>query len=120
MNKNSIQRALIPALVLCSFSQVVFSQVYSNKPSSIYCFKIGMTSSNLVDAPVHYKSGILFNGGFAYAIMLNKRLNIGLEALYSGKAFKRESPVVKYRCYFVDIPLYAQINLSDNIRINAG
>lgn len=102
----------------CNFNSI--SQTYSNKESSVFYFTVGMTSSNLINNSVKYKSGIMFNGGFAYNIMLNERLNAGIELLYTGKAFKNESPIIKYRYFFVDIPLIVQVSLSENIRLNAG
>jgi len=115
-----LKKALIATLVLSFFTTGIFAQTYSNKPSSILSFTIGMTSTNLIKDTVKYSSGIMFNGGFAYSVMLNRRLNVAIEALYTGKGFKTDSPIVKFRYFYVDIPLYAQINLGENFRINAG
>jgi len=114
------RKTLIVTFVLNIFGTALFAQSYSTKPSSVFSFTLGLTSSNLIKDTVSYKSGILFNGGVAYSLTLNDHFNIAMEALYSGKAFKTESPVVKYRCYYFDIPLYAQLKLSESIRINAG
>lgn len=107
-------------LVLCLFSFKASSQVYSNKPSSTFSFTLGMTSSNLIKDTVKYRSGILFTGGFIYTIVLSDHLNVGLELLYTGKSFKNESPVIKYRYYYIDVPFYLQYKLGDNIRFNLG
>ncbi|MCW3072838.1 MAG: hypothetical protein JWO44_2728 [Bacteroidetes bacterium] len=96
------------------------AQTYSSKESSILSFTAGVTSSNLVNDSVHFKPGILFHGGLAYALMLNDRLNAGIELQYTGKAFKNESPIIKYRYYFVDIPLYLQVKAGGSIRFNVG
>ncbi len=110
----------ITTLVLCLFSFNVTAQVYSNEPSSTFSFTIGMTSSNLLKDSVKYKSGILFSGGFIYTVVLNEKLNIGLELLYTGKSFKSETGITKFRYFYVDVPLYAQFKLGENIRFNLG
>jgi hypothetical protein len=120
MRIRSIVRVLILILVLSFFKTSTFGQSYSNKESSIFSFTAGLTSSNLIKDSVSYQPGIWINGGFTYCLMLNKRLNAGIELLYTGKAFKTESPIIKFRYYYLDIPLYAQVNVSENIRINAG
>lgn len=79
-----------------------------------------MTSSNLLKDTVKYRSGILFSGGFIYTIVLSEHLNVGLELLYTGKSFKNESPNIKYRYYYIDVPVYLQYKLGDNIRFNLG
>ena len=43
-----------------------------------------------------------------------------MELLYSGKGVKTEAPIVKYRYFYADIPLYLQYNVNDNIRFNFG
>jgi len=79
-----------------------------------------MTSSNLLKDSVKYRPGIFFGGGFVYTVSLSERFNVGLEALYTGKAFNRESPIIKYRYFYLDIPLYLQYKLGENIRFNLG
>lgn len=113
-------RKALPFVMLAFFSAPLFAQTYSNKPSSVFSFTVGLTSTKLLKDDKGYKSGILFNGGVAYSVMLSGRFNVAAELLYTGKAFKSEDPVVKYRNYFLDIPLYAQLKLGENIRINAG
>jgi hypothetical protein len=111
---------IITLLMLVSFISATTAQTYSNKESSIFSFTAGLTSSNLIKDSVHYKSAIMLTGGVTYSVMLNKLLNMEIELLYTGKAFKTDSPIIKYRYFFVDIPLFAQINLSENIRVNVG
>ena len=120
MKQIFFNKALIVVLVLCFFSKFNFAQSYSTTPSSVFSFDIGFTSSNLINPRAAVKPGILFSGGFSYSVMLNKHLNIGLDLLYTGKAFKSESPVIKYRCYFVDVPLYAQLKFGEKFRIDLG
>lgn len=120
MNTNSFFKASITIIFLCLFSFKGYSQVYSSNPTSTFSFTLGMTSSNLLKDTVKYRSGILFNGGFIYTIVLSDYLNVGLELLYTGKSFKNESPNIKYRYYYVDVPLYLQYKLGDNIRFNLG
>jgi hypothetical protein len=115
-----LTKALIMILVLSFFQTHLTAQEYSNKESSIFCFTLGLTSSNLINDSIHYKAGILFNGGCTYSLALNDKLNVEMELLYTGKAFKTESPIIKYRYFFVDIPLFIQVNLSPNIRANIG
>ena len=110
----------ISIIFLCLFSFKVYSQVYSNKESSTFSFTAGMTSSNLIKDSIKYKSAILCSAGFVYTMVLSDNFNIGLEALYTGKAFKNESPIIKYRYFYIDVPLYLQYKLSDNIRFNLG
>lgn len=62
----------------------------------------------------------MLHAGLVYTVMLNDRLNAGIEVEYTGKAVRNESPIIKYRFFYVDIPLYLQVNLSENIRLNAG
>lgn len=102
------------------FSTALFAQTYSNKPSSIFSFTAGMTSTKLLQDGHGYRAGILFDGGVSYSVSLGDHFNIAADLLYTGKAFKSDDPVIKYRNYFVDIPLYLQWKLSDNVRINAG
>jgi hypothetical protein len=114
------KKALILILVLSFFGIAGRAQTYTNKESSIFSFTAGFTSSNLIKDSVSYKPGIMLTGGLAYSLMLNKWFNVELELLYTGKAFKTESPIIKYRHFFVDIPLFAQVNLSESIRLNLG
>jgi hypothetical protein len=109
---------LLPVLFL--FITSASAQVYSNKESSRFSFTAGMTSSKLLHDTVNYKAGISFGGGFMYSVVLSDQLNIGLEALYLGKAFKTDSPIIKYRYFYIDVPLYLQYKLGENIRFNAG
>ena len=118
---NSLFKASISIVLSCLLSSICFSQVvYSNKESSCFSFTVGMTSSNLLKDSVHYKPGFLCNGGFMYTVSLSDRFNIGINALYSGKSFKSDSPIIKYRYFYADIPVYLQYKLGDNIRINFG
>jgi len=114
-------KALIAIVVLSFFSIPVFSQdVYSSKPSSTFFFTLGFTSSRLINDTNSYKSGILFNGGFIYTVSATDKLNIALELLYTGKGLKQDSPLIKYRYYYIDLPLYVQLKLGENIRFNIG
>jgi len=114
-------KALTFLLVLCVYTTSLSAQtVYSNKEYSRFGIAIGLTSSNLYNDTVGYASGILFNGGFFYNLSLNDKLNVGLELLYSGKSVKKESPIIKYRFYYVDIPLFIQYKFSENIRAEIG
>lgn len=114
------RRTQIAVFVFFILSSGVSSQTYSNKESSILSFSVGLTNSNLINSPTHYKSGTLCNAGLVYNLMLTERFNAGIELLYTGKAFKNDSPIIKYRYFYADIPLYLQVNLSNSIRINAG
>lgn len=107
-------------LVLSFFQSELNAQTYSNKESSIFSFTVGLTSSNLIKDSIDYKSAIMLNGGLTYSLTLNKWLNAEVELLYTGKAIKTDSPIIKYRHFFLDIPLFAQIKLSESIRINVG
>lgn len=120
MNKHSFFKTSITILILCLFSFKGYSQVYSSNPTSTFSFTLGMTSSNLIKDTMKYKSGILFSGGFMYTIVLSDKMNVGMELLYTGKSFKNESPIIKYRYFYVDVPLYLQYKLGDNIRFNIG
>ncbi len=120
MSIHSFFKTSITILFLCLFSFKASSQVYSNKTSSTFSFTLGMTSSNLLKDTMKYKSGILFSGGFMYTIVLSDKINVGLELLYTGKSFKNESPIIKYRYYYIDVPVYLQYKLGDNIRFNLG
>jgi len=114
-------KALTFLLVLfVSITSLSAQTVYSNKEYSRFGFTVGLTSSNLFNDTVGYTSGILFNGGFFYNIYLNDKFNVGLELLYSGKSMKKESPIIKYRFYYVDIPLFVQYKFSENIRAEIG
>ncbi|MGQ0827196.1 MAG: outer membrane beta-barrel protein [Bacteroidota bacterium] len=114
-------KALIAVLVLSFFSGSVVSQiVYSSKPSSTFFFTIGLTSSHLINDTNSYKSGILFNGGFIYSVNVTDKINIALECLYTGKGLKQDSPIIKYRYYYIDVPLYLQLKLSESFRFNIG
>lgn len=120
MNFNHIFKKSIATAVLCFFSFTIFAQVYSNKESSRFSFTLGMTSSNLIKDTISHKSGILCNAGFSETVVLSDRLNIGLELLYTGKAFKDEERIVKYRYFYLDVPLYLQYKASESIRFNLG
>jgi len=121
MLKINLHKALIIVLVLYFFSSSVLSQtVYSSEPSSTFFFTVGLTSSHLINDTNSYKPGILFSGGFIYSVSLNDRSNIALECLYTGKGFKQESPIIKYRYYYIDAPLYLQLKWGENIRFNMG
>ncbi len=119
-NKNKT-RILLPLFLLCFFFNYSFAQVvYSNKPSSTFSFTLGLTSTGLYRDTISYQQGILFNAGFVYTHTLNQKSNIGVEVLFTGKSIKRSSPIIKYRFGYLDVPVYFQYKLSDNILINAG
>lgn len=120
MTAYSFFKTSITTLVLCLFSFKVSAQVYSSEASSTFSFTVGMTSSNLLKDSVKYKPGILCTGGFIYTVVLSEKLNVGLELLYTGKSFKSESAFIKYRYFYIDVPLYAQYKLGENIRFNLG
>lgn len=114
-------KALIILLVLCFFSNFLFSQdAYSNKESSSFSFTVALTSSNLHRDTIRYSPGILFNGGFAYTLTFSDKINGGLELLYTGKAIKKDNPIIKYRFGYIDIPLYLQYKFSSTVRANIG
>ncbi len=117
---NSFLKTSITTLLLCLFSFNASSQEYSNKVYSTFSFTVGMTSSRLLNDTITYRPGILCSGGFMYTIVLSDKLNIGLELLYTGKAFRTESPITKFRYFYVDVPVYLQYKLGDNIRFNMG
>lgn len=118
---HSFFKTSITTVILCLFLFKGTAQViYSNKESSTFSFTVGMTNSNLINDSIKYRTGTLFNGGFIYTIVLSDKLNVGLEALYTGKAFKNESPIIKYRYFYVDVPLYLQYKLSESVRFNLG
>lgn len=103
------------------FSSFCFSQVvYTNKETSKFSFTVGMTSSNLLKDTVRYKPGILFNAGFMYSISLSDHFNIAANLLYTGKCFKNDSPIIKYRYFYLDVPLYLQYKIGESIRLNFG
>ncbi len=107
--------------MLCLFSfNVTGQEVYTNKESSVFSFTGGMTSSNLIKDSVQYRPDISASAGFVYTVVLTDELNIGIEALYTGKAFRNESPIIKYRFFYIDVPLYLQYKLGDNIRFDLG
>ncbi len=106
--------------ILLFFYSPARSQVYSENESATFSFTVGLTSSNLYNDTATYKSGILFNGGFVYSLTISERFNIAAEALFTGKAFKTDSPIVKYRFYYADIPLYLQFKFNEDVRLNFG
>ena len=114
-------KTICTIVFLCLFSSLCFSQkVYSNEESSRFSFTAGMTSSDLVKNSVNYSRAILCGGGFMYGISLSPKFNLTTNLLYTGKAIKTDNPSIKYRYFYVDLPLYLQYKISDNIRINAG
>lgn len=107
--------------VLCLFCFKARSQVYTSEPTSTFSFTVGMTSTQCMNDTLTYKPGILCNGGFIYTIRLNEKLNFGTEILYTGKSFKgNDGALIKYRYFYLDVPLYLQYKLGDNIRFNLG
>lgn len=114
------KKALFSGLALFFFQGSLFSQVYSSKPSSIFGFTAGVTNTSLFNDSTNLKPGFMLHAGLAYTVMLNDRLSAGIEVQYTGKALRNESPIIKYRFFYLDLPLYLQINLSESIRINAG
>src|ERR1700746_2281292 len=112
MNRSFYFSAIVATAMMCSFSFVCSSQiVYTNKETSKFSFTVGMTSSNLLKDTVHYKPGILFNGGFMYSVSLSDHFNIAANLLYTGKCFKNDSPIIKYRYFYMDVPLYLQYKI---------
>jgi hypothetical protein len=111
---------IIGVIFFLGLLKPVLSQTYSNKVSSILSFNAGMTSSNIINDKIDSRSGISYSAGLGYYLMLNDRFNAGIELLYTGKAFKTESPIVKFRYYYADIPLVLQMKFGENLRLNAG
>ena len=93
MRIKKLNKALIHVLVLCFFTGKMSAQTYSSNPSSTFAFTIGLTNTNLVNDTLGLESGVLYNGGFIYSLMLNNKLNIAVEALYTGKGLKKDSPI---------------------------
>lgn len=120
MSLHAFLKTSITTIVLCLFSFKATAQAYSNTASSTFSFTLGMTSSNRIKDSVEYKPGILCTGGFIYTIVLSEKLNVGLELLYTGKSFKSESALIKYRYFYLDVPVYLQYKLGENIRFNLG
>lgn len=120
MSSKTIFKASITTTLLCLLFFISSAQVYSNKESSTFSFTAGITSSNLVNDTVKHKPSVSFNGGFIETLVLSDKINIGLELLYTGKALKDESKIVKYRYFYLDVPLYLQYKASENIRFNLG
>jgi len=116
-----IKAPLILLLVLLFFYKNSFSQtVYSNTPSARFSFTGGLTVTDLLKDTINYSAGTFFNGGFAYSVRLNDKLNLNADLLYTGKAVKTENPIVRYRYFYVDFPLYLQYNMNDKFRFNLG
>lgn len=114
-------KALAVMLVLCLFTNDINSQtVYSNKEYSRLSLFVGMTSSDLYNDTINYTPGVFFSGGFNYSISLNDKVNIGIDLIYSGRAIKKDSPIIKYRYGYLAIPIYAQFKFSENLRANLG
>lgn len=114
-------KALILTLVLCFFSFFVRSQIiYTNKETASFGFTVGLTSSNLYNDTIAFKSGTLFLGGFAYSLTLTERTKLGVDLFLSGKAFKKDDPIVKFRYGYVDLPVYLQYHFTDDIKLNIG
>lgn len=113
-------RTSITVVLLCLFSFKASSQVYSNLESSTFSFTAGMTSSNLINDSIKHKPSILWSAGFMYTVVVSDNFNVGLELLYTGKAFKDESKIIKYRYFYIDVPVYLQYKLSESIRFNIG
>ena len=114
-------KALIVVLGLCFFTSYLFSQtVYSNKESSSFGFTAGLTSSDIYKDTINYEQGISLNGGFAFTFAVSDKSNIGVELLLTGKTVKRSNPIIKYRFSYIDIPVYFQRKLSENIKLDLG
>src|ERR1043165_7736257 len=121
MKKTSFYKILFLVVFIMLFLKNNYSQVtYSNKVSSLFCFTAGLTSSSLYRDTINYEQGIHFAGGFAYTFAVADKANIGIELLYTGKLVKKSSPIIKYRFYYLDIPVYFQYKFNDYIRANVG
>ncbi len=121
MKKNNRILKIILSFFICLVSALSFSQtVYSNKEQSTFSFTFGITSTGCYRDTIAYSQGILFNGGFVYILSLSDKSNIGMEGLFSGKAFKSSSPFIKYRFGYADVPIYYQYKFSTNIRADIG
>ena len=120
MLRIKINNALI-ILVLCFIYNHTFSQtIYTSNESSTFSFTLGLTSTNLVKDSMSYSSGVLVTGGGVYTLTLSKKFNFGAELSYTGKAVKTDSPIIKYRYFYIDVPFYLQWKLNKNFRTNAG
>ena len=117
----SLKKALISLSVLCFFSTSVLSQdVYTDKESQTFAFTVGMTSSDLYHDTISYTPGIFFNGGFVYTLTFSDKINGGIELLYTGKAVKKEKPIINYYFTYFDLPIYLQYKFSEGIKANIG
>ena len=121
MLTNNKNKALILVLVLYFFINTSFSQtIYSNKESSTFGLTVGMTSSNLYRDTIKYDPAISFTGGLVYVLSITEKSNVGLELLYTGKVVKKSKPITRFNFSYIDLPIYYQRKISDNIRIDAG
>jgi hypothetical protein len=112
-------KTLVLAVFCCS-SLVSSSQTYSNEPAGMYAFTAGITSCNMLRDSVHYNSGILFSAGISFSEALSDRFNLGFDVLYTGRSFKSEDPIIKYRFFYIDVPVYIQYKISESFRFNLG
>jgi len=113
--------SLLSFLSLIIISANSISQtVYSSKEQSTFTFNVGLTTTGEYRDTISYTQGVLFSGGATYLFAVSDKSNIGIEASYIGKAFKRSNPIIKYRYFYVEIPLFYQYKFSENIRGNIG
>lgn len=115
-------KRIFPVLLLIFASLTGFAQrYYSSEPTSAIIFTGGMTSSNVLNDSVSASSPVLaLMGGLKYRYLISEKFSINAGALYSGKGYKREKLVEKYRYYYLDIPLYFQYHIVPDIKIDLG
>jgi hypothetical protein len=112
--------------ILLAFAFLVFTlpslaqTYYSSDPASAILFCGGITSSNVLNDTASSNNVVSLMGGLKYRIILSEKFNLNLGAVYTGKGYKREKPIQKFRYYYLDIPLYLQYHLVQDVRIDLG
>ena len=107
-------------LLLCSSYNLQSQAVYSSKEQSRIGFIVGMTASQLYRDTMKYEAGIFFNAGLNYALSFSDKSNISIDLNLSGITVKRSNPIIKYRFFYIELPIYYQYKFSDNFRLNLG
>jgi hypothetical protein len=100
----------------CTFAQ----RYYTNESAGSIMFVAGFNSSRLLTDTADNPGLKTPLAGLMYSYYPKGQFNISIGAIYAAKGYKQEKLHESHRYFYVDIPLYVQYKLSDDIRFDLG
>lgn len=116
-----MKKILFTAIGCALFSVQGYCQrYYTNEPSGAILFAAGLNNSRTLHDTASYASVKTPLGGLLYSRVINDRFNLDMGVMYAAKGYNYEKYHTKNRFFYIEIPLYAQYKLSEDVRFDLG